>query len=759
MLKIILGKARQVFTYGNHLIKSWVPISLIFFGLLAAASEAAQMDKAFQAYQQGEQLHRQGQMAAAIQAFQRAVAAAPGNSGMRTRLAWLLLEQDRPQESLPQFQYLAASGLEDKNIGMGLAISYLKLKQPDKAVAMLDNTLAYHPDDPLLLKLLGEALLSRQETAERAWKVFTRLSQRFPDNQEWHRRQEEASRLAARYYYQTALRYLQAGNKTAALQALKESVRFDTQNVGYRTHYGWALGEAGQWPGASQQFQEVLQKDPDKNDAYLGLAQARLFTGDYAGAREAAQEGLNRFSEDLKLMTVLGEALAADEATKEEAIRHYERLTALDPQNDRAAVRLARLYIELGDLNAGQRILEKVVARTPDYAPAQFTLGQLNLWADAYGMAAQNFRQVVKQEPENQDARQDLEKCETFLKPQIQVQGGFLEDSETFRTAYLFTGTRFYVTPTLRVETGYGYLNYTMGNNPQAGRVLERSAHRHVLPLVLYYRPSRQLALEVGGALNDYGVWGNTGNARAGIFYQATPQTGLSLSYAYHDLIDYYGPFKGPYGRMVDDFAEFDRYRYLVIDPVSLWSSNIFGASSTQAITRRIQGHNVSFWGYQNFLSRLTLSLFGSLGYLTDGNNRVLGGSTLTYRIFQDPLLKAKYSFFYIDYRSPSASLANLPSWSSPLYWDPQGFKNHSIGIVFEQNWAKKFKLAWETDMLFNQGTATPGFLGLVEMDYLLTSNVALRVVGSYLHSVDQGNRQTSSYQARNIFGGLSYRF
>ena len=111
---------------------------------------------------------------------------------MRTHLAWLLLEQDRPQESLPHFQHLSASGLEDKNIGMGLAISYLKLKQPKEAVAVLDRTLAYHPDDPVVLKLLGEALLTRQETAERALQVFTRLSQRFPDNQEWHRRQEEA---------------------------------------------------------------------------------------------------------------------------------------------------------------------------------------------------------------------------------------------------------------------------------------------------------------------------------------------------------------------------------------------------------------------------------------------------------------------------------------------------------------------------------------------------------------------------------------
>ena len=160
-----------------------------------------------------------------------------------------------------------------------------------------------------------------------------------------------------------------------------------------------------------------------------------------------------------------------------------------------------------------------------------------------------------------------------------------------------------------------------------------------------------------------------------------------------------------------------------------------------------IQGHQFSFWGYQNFLSRLTVSLYGSFGDLTDGNNRVLGGATLTCRIFQDPLVKAKYSFFYIDYRSSSASLASLPSWSAPLYWDPQGFKNHSVGIVFEQNWAQKFKLAWETDMLFNQGTATPGFLGLVELDYLLTSNIVLRVVGSYSHSVDQGDRQNTSYR------------
>jgi len=718
MQRISSREPLQGYEHGSRFRCAWLSISLLMWSIFlwAPVAGAARIDGALQAYQQGENLFQQGQRAAAIRSFQRAVELAPANRGMRTRLAWLLLEENQPQESLLHFQHLVAADLEDKNTALGLAISHLKVNQPREAEAVLDKTLVYHPDDPVVLKLLGEALLSRQETAERALQVFTRLSQRFPENQEWRRRREEASHLAAQYYYYQALRDLKAGNQNAALQALKDSTRFDAQNVGYRTHYGWMLGESGDWSGASRQFQEVLHKDPGKKDAYQGLAQARLMTGDVAGAREAASEGLNRFPDDPALLTLLGEALAADVNTRAEAVRHFERLTAMEPDNNTAAVRLARLYIELGDLNAAQSILERIIARAPEYAPAQFSLGQLNLWADAYGVAANNFWQVLKQEPDNREARQDLEKCETFLKPQLQVQGGFFDDSESFRSTYMFTGSRVYITPTLRAETGYGYLTYSMGNNPKFGRTLERTAHRHALPLVLYYRPSRQVAVEVGGVFNNYGVWGSTANARAGVFYQLTPQTGLSVAYAYHDIIDYYGPFRGPYGRMLDDFAEFERYRYLTIDPIALWTSNIFGASSTQAIIRRLQAHDFSFWGYQNILSWLTLSLYGNGGPVSDGNNRLYGGATLTCRLLPDPLVKVKYSFFYIDYRRPSASLANLPAGSAPLYWDPSAFKNHTVGLVFEQNWAKRFKLAFETDIVFNVGANSPGFLGLVEL-------------------------------------------
>ena len=162
------------------------------------------------------------------------------------------------------------------------------------------------------------------------------------------------------------------GQQNRTLQALKESVRFDTQNVGYRTHYGWVLGETGQWPVASQQFQEVSHQRPRKKRMPTsGLAQSLLSTGDFAGAREAASQGLSRYPDDPGLLMMLGEALAADPATKAEAIRHFERLTAVEPENNQAAVRLARLYLELGDLNASQRILEKELARNAGLCPGR----------------------------------------------------------------------------------------------------------------------------------------------------------------------------------------------------------------------------------------------------------------------------------------------------------------------------------------------------------------------------------------------------
>ena len=125
-------------------------------------------------------------------------------------------------------------------------------------------------------------------------------------------------------------------------------------------------------------------------------------------------------------------------------------------------------------------------------------------------MALSHFEKASAAAPENQEAARGLGRVKELMQPQLQTHAGALEDSDSFRRSYVYSSLQSYLTRDLRATIGYGYLNYTMGNDPLRGRIDERSVHRHILPVDLNYRPFRQLVLELGGAASDYGVWGQS---------------------------------------------------------------------------------------------------------------------------------------------------------------------------------------------------------------------------------------------------------
>jgi hypothetical protein len=123
-------------------------------------------------------------------------------------------------------------------------------------------------------------------------------------------------------------------------------------------------------------------------------------------------------------------------------------------------------------------------------------------------------------------------------------------------------------------------------------------------------------------------------------------------------------------------------------------------------------------------------------------------------RVLREPLLKVKYLFAYGDYRRRAADLTP-PGIAAP-YFDPQALKVHSWGVVLEKNWGDRFKLALESNLLYNQQGTGPGVNALAELNYLLTYHLSVRGVAYYSHSVGLGG---VSYQVRSVSGGLSYRF
>jgi hypothetical protein len=246
---------------------------------------------------------------------------------------------------------------------------------------------------------------------------------------------------------------------------------------------------------------------------------------------------------------------------------------------------------------------------------------------------------------------------------------------------------------------------------------------------------------------------------RTAAYWQATPGTGLSLSYSHHDVIDFFGPFRGPWGLYFDDFSSYGRYHYEVVNPIGLWSQTFFGLATTNTltVTRHIQAQEGTFWGYQALGERLILTGMGILSSYTDNNARQILGGGVQFRVLMNPLLKIKYSYAYGDYNRRAADLA--PPGSGPAYADFQSLNFHSWGMVLEKNWGGRAKLVLESNFNYSRQGDNPGVKtvnALAEMNYLLTYHLSLRAVGFYSHSMLPGR---TSYQARSVSGGLSYRF
>lgn len=493
-------------------------------------------------------------------------------------------------------------------------------------------------------------------------------------------------------------------------------------------------------------------------EALLGPAAQPMDKGKAAMALAIIAQGLVRHPDDPRLLERRADIYATLPSFRPQAAEIYKRLLAQRPGDLALTNKLAATLLVLRRFSQAERLFQQVLAVEPDNAEAHLGLGRLYLRSAFFTLAQYHFDQALAWTPDNREALEGLRQVQGLTTPQVAAQAGYFEDSEGFRRSFLYSSYRLYLNPRLRLYGGYGYLNYSSGpalfRQSNQGRVL----HRHVLPLVLQYRPSRTVLLELGAAFNDYARWGQSGTVRAAAYWQATPGTGLALSYSYYDIIDFFGPFRGPWGLYFDDFSSYGRYRYAIITPIGLWAQSFFGAttSNTRAVTERIRTHEGSFWAYQALGKRILLSGVGIFSSYNDGNQRSILGPGIQFRVLMNPLLKIKYFFAYGDYSRLAVDLG--PPCTPPPYIDFHSLKYHSWGAVLEKNWGNRAKLVLESNFICLKQPNNPWTRGgnaLAEINFLLTYHLSLRAVGFYFYSVNQGR----TYEVRNVSGGLSYRF
>ena len=185
----------------------------------------------------------------------------------------------------------------------------------EEAYAAYDTALELQPNDPSLLNNIG-VLLAKQGRYEEAIARF-----------------REALRLKPQH--QTSMRNIAAvllnqRRYAEGLASAQQVIAHYPDDAQGHQLIGAILSRQGRHEEAIARFREALRLNPQHHDAMRNFAVVRMNQGRYAEGLASAQQVIARYPDDAQAHYLVGLGLFRLNR-KAEALRHYDRALALDP--------------------------------------------------------------------------------------------------------------------------------------------------------------------------------------------------------------------------------------------------------------------------------------------------------------------------------------------------------------------------------------------------------------------------------------------
>jgi putative PEP-CTERM system TPR-repeat lipoprotein len=316
----------------------------------------------------GIALNDQGQTNQAISQLQRYVSAAPavtqGSIAARTLLGQIFLNRGAPEETIRLLS--ARTDLLTEQSSSLLGAAYLRTGDYANAVRYARVAVEQAPDRAALHTQLAVSLMAAGNTAAAEAELETASSL------------DGDFVTADLVLIQTKLR---EGNAQQAVEAAKNLLAKDAENVQGMNLLGAAYLALGDRDAAVQAFQSAVAADPDNTPAVARLA-----------------------------------SLAAEEGRPDEAAQYYRDLLATSPGNEQAAVMLSREATARGDNEEAIRILQDARTANPSSIPIRLILGRLLLIEGQFAAANELADEALAIAPDNGDVQ--------FLKVRTDVVTG-----------------------------------------------------------------------------------------------------------------------------------------------------------------------------------------------------------------------------------------------------------------------------------------------------------------------------------------------
>jgi tetratricopeptide (TPR) repeat protein len=410
--------------------------------------KASEMDpQAIEVYRDLAQLNlRTGHTEAALHAAMRVKDLAPTESSSFLFLGHVYIA--RGDLSMAAQEYEKALQLDPRNLkaleNLGNYYSALNTK---KALEYYKRYLEIEPHDAEIFFQMG-FLYQKSGDTPAAINAFKKSIEYDP--------QQVASHLALAELFELKK------STAAAIEQYQECVKLDSRNPAFSARLGHIYFDNKQWDAAAVQFEKAQTLEPqDATNPYY-LARIAEEKGDWVKAATLAERAY-QLSHDVQFLPLLSYYLTMQHRTKE-AVVWLEKAIKAEPNSPNAQLFLGMDYLELDQPKKARDVLEKAVAAHPQDTQLRFQLGIAYDRLGEFEKAEREFNLVLKMDPKNAPAL-------NYLGYSFAERGIRLEEGE----AHLLKAVK------IDPQNGaywdsLGWIRYKLGHYAQASADLEKAS-------------------------------------------------------------------------------------------------------------------------------------------------------------------------------------------------------------------------------------------------------------------------------------------
>lgn len=250
------------------------------------------------------------------------------------------------------------------------------------------------------------------------------------------RTEEAETHVEAARLFAEGQKLLSQGKSQDAVSRLKDALAIERGNHDYQLALAQAQFAGGQYKDAEQTLDALLADESTLGPANLAMARVLLKEGRVREAISYYHRAVyGEWKEDpvgneLKVRFELIDVLAR-ENSKEELLAELLAVEDQAPGNVQSRVRIGQLFMEAGSPGHAADIFREVIKQDPENADAYAGLGEAEFSRGDYRAAIADFSQAVKRNPEDKAASARINLCNQILALDPTRRG--LDAEERFR--------------------------------------------------------------------------------------------------------------------------------------------------------------------------------------------------------------------------------------------------------------------------------------------------------------------------------------